>query len=323
MRLKQQSICFVASTLPYGLLMEKSRDFQLKKIYVLSHTHKEIYLHLQNFYPELEVIKSPSKVVFQTIYFLFILLFAKFLNKNIIFFHECCLPFFDLIIRFIKPSGYFLPQVTMDGFEKITANEFPMNRPSAVLRFFGLTNYFNFYKASGIGNNPPEYVLAIKAYPKTIKNLGIEFSQKVNYRRQLKYNASSKNILFILGKTYVSNDAQARVFELLADIAIKNGYKCFSKDHPNPNYRLNLNIPETKQLNPIVPIEIIDKSFHIVVGVSSAALLEFGDRSISLIKFFTEMSDKDRKLCIDFFQNSYPSNKIKFIVKINEFEQLL
>jgi hypothetical protein len=317
------SFCIVASTLPVGFIATQLDALRIKRIYVLSKEHELSHQSLKKRNPSLDIVRVPSGLLLQSACFLFILLRARLANRPVIFFHECCLPILDLLLCAIRPQGFYFPQVTMSGFEEIEPAEFPRSRMYRLLKLLGVIDCFRFYRSPSVGSNEIEYVVSIRRYPDTITCMDVSYSREAVSRCYSDGGANTSKILFVVGKTFVADIRQFEIFSLLVASAHAKGYSCHIKDHPNPIYRLNLRIEGGVTIDPLIPIELMDKDYHLAVGVSSSALLGFNERAISLINLLEDMSQKDRQLCVNHFESAYPGNRINYICSLDEFRKFL
>lgn len=323
MLVENQSICIVASTLPVGFIAAQMDTLKVKKIYVLSKAHELSYQRFRKKHPQVEIVRAPSGLLMQSLYFLFVLLKARSSGTQVVFFHECCLPMLDLLLTVIKPRGYYFPQVTMSGFQEIEPGAFPRSRLYRLLGLLGVIDRFRFYRSPAVGDNAIEYVMAIRGYPGSIISKDVGFSREVVSRCYSCGGQKTNKILFIAGKSFVSDASQSTLFQSLIDAAHGQGYVCHIKDHPNPVYRLDLQIDGAVVIDPLLPVELMDKDYHLAVGVSSSALLGFNERAVSLVHMFDDMSPVDKSLCVRHFEEAFPGNKINYIRSLVEFGKLL
>lgn len=323
MRHEKNSICIVASTLPAGFMSSQFETLAIKKIIAMNGNLALSYRVFKEKDPTINVVCVPRGFVAQSLFFLWQLFWARLNKHSVIFFHECCLTLLDLLLMLIKPSGFYFPQVTMSGWEEIQFEKFPKQKLAYLIQLLGLVHRFRFYRFPAVGDYPPEHVMSVRQYPDSIVSKDVDYVRELISRSSRDFGRNSKKILFIAGKSCVPDMVQSILYEKLIKIAHSRGYACHIKDHPNPIYRLNLAIDYTTSYDPLVPSELLDGDFYLVVGVSSTALLAYDDRSISLVKLLPEMSPNDRALCIDHFFKASPSNKINYIESADEFEELL
>ncbi|MCZ8227548.1 MAG: hypothetical protein O9249_00300 [Burkholderiaceae bacterium] len=323
MYIENKSICIVASTLPVGFIAAQMETLNVEKIYVLSEVHELSYQSFRKKNPQIEIVRVPSGLPLQSLYFLFVLLKARISGTHVIFFHECCLPIFDLLLQVIKPRGYYFPQVTMSGFQEVEPEVFPRTRLYRLLGVLGVVDRFRFYRSPAVGDNESEYVMSIRSYPGAITSMDVSFSRNVISKCSSCGSQKTNKVLFIAGKSFVSDASQSTLFRSLIEAAHSRGYVCHIKDHPNPIYRLDLQIDGAVVLDPSVPVELMDKDYHLAVGVSSSALLGFDARAVSVVHMFDDMSPVDKSLCVNHFEEAFPGNKINYIRSLVEFEKLL
>ncbi len=323
MHIENQSICIVASTLPVGFIAAQMDTLKVKKIYVLSKAHELSYQSFTKKNPQVGIVRVPSGLVLQSLYFLLVLLKARASGTQVVFFHECCLPILDLLLTVIKPRGYYFPQVTMSGFQEIEPAAFPRTRLYRLLGLLGVVDRFRFYRSPAVGDNESEYVMSIRGYPSSITSKDVGFSREVVSRCYSCSGQKTNKILFVAGKSFVSDASQSTLFRSLIDAAHGRGYVCHVKDHPNPVYRLNLQVDGAVVIDPLLPVELMDKDYHLAVGVSSSALLGFNERAVSLVHMFDDMSPDDKRLCVQHFEEAFPGNKINYVRSLVEFGKLL
>jgi hypothetical protein len=323
MHIEKQSICIVASTLPVGFIAAQIETLKVKKIYVLSKVHHLSYQSFSENHPQVEIVRVPSGLLLQSLYFLFVLLKARTSGTQVVFFHECCLPILDLLLTVVRPRGYYFPQVTMSGFQEIEPAAFPRTRLYRLLGSLGVIDSFRFYRSPAVGDNESEYVMSIRSYPSSIASKDVGFSREVVARCYSCSGQKTNKILFVAGKSFVSDASQSTLFRFLIDAAHGQGYVCHVKDHPNPVYRLNLQVDGAVVIDPLLPVELMDKDYHLAVGVSSSALLGFNERAVSLVHMFDDMSPDDKRLCVQHFEEAFPGNKINYVRSLVEFGKLL
>lgn len=323
MLVENQSICIVASTLPVGFIAAQIGTLKIRKIYVLSKAHELSYQSFSKKNPHVEIVRVPSGLLLQSLYFLFVLVRARTSGTQVVFFHECCLPILDLLLTVIKPRGYYLPQVTMAGFQEIEPAAFPRTKLYRLLGFLGVVHRFRFYRSPAVGDNAIEYVMSIRGYPDTITCKDVGFSREVIAGCYSCSGQKTNKILFVAGKSFVSDASQSTLFRSLIDAAHGQGYVCHVKDHPNPVYRLNLQVDGAVVLDPSLPVELMDEDYHLAIGVSSSALLGFNERAVSVVHMFDDMSSVDKNLCVNHFEEAFPGNKINYVRSLAEFEKLL
>jgi hypothetical protein len=324
MRVKNNSVCFVASTLPVAFIVSQVDSLKIKKIIVVSESLEGSYQSLKKKHPSIKIVQAPSGFLVQPFYFLSQLLAARLSRNSVIVFHECCIPLLDLLLKLIRPTGYYFPQVSMCGFEEIQFDQYPKSKLTLFLDIFGLVGYFKFYRSPPVGDNESECALSIKEYPSSIVVKDIQYSREQISRLYSEASSKTKKILFVTGKTWVSNLEQINLFGHLVEYAHSKGYACYIKDHPNPIYRLDLQLEHAITIDPLVPVELLERDYCWVVGVSSSSLLSFGGGcSVSLLNLLEGMSSDNRVSIVKHFNNADPNHTIKLINSVNEFCKLL
>jgi len=319
----KKSICIVASTLPAAFLDSQSKSLDIIEVIVLSANLELSYRVLADRYPTIRVVCAPQGLLAQSVFFVTILLRARFNGNSIVFFHECGITILDLLLVLIKPQGFYFPQVTMGGWDEVRFDQFPRQKLTYLIRALGLIPLFKFYRSSSIGGSEPEYVMSIRNYPKSIVSKDIKFVRNVIEKSKTTAVEKSNKVLFVTGKSCVPDAAQNLLYMKLIKIAHSKGYMCLIKDHPNPVYRLNLAIEGSTSCDPLIPSELMPKDYHLVVGVTSTSLLAYDERSISLVNLMSEMLPEDRAKYVNHFYQAAPDNRIKYISTIDEYTKLL
>lgn len=323
MRMDKGSFCVVASTLPAGFMARQFEMLRLKKIFVMSAELEKSYLRLREARRvDVEVVRVPDGLLAQSLFFLGMLLQARLSGTSVIFFHECCLPVFDLLLKLVRPHGYYLPQVTMSSWQEISFAQFPAGRLRALLKWLGVSSRFRYYRSPPVGGMPGEHVMSIRRYPGSITTIAPGTMRQANASSCCCGEKSDK-ILFITGKSSAPDDSQRAVYRTLIAQALARGYACDIKDHPNPVYRLKLDAEGARTLDPLLPAELLESNYHLAVGVSSSALLNYDDRAVSLINLLPDMSPQDRAGYVRHFEGAMPGNSIRYVASADEFEALL
>lgn len=316
------TICFVGSTLPAGFISSQIDNHNIKCIYLASKELIHSYNFLLSKNPSLKLIFVPTGFLAKTIFLTMVLISIRLNNKKIFFFHECCFPVFDLLLWVIKTRGYFFPQVSMSAWKEINPYSFPKSKTFYLLRLFHLFRKFRFYESPSVHGLGKEYVIAIRSYPSTIVSMPPSFSHELVSKTVEGKLINENKIIFIVGKSSVSDERQAAIVQELVSLAISKGYVCCIKDHPNPRYRVNLEISGVIVIDPYIPVEILKENYYLAVGVSSSSLLRFGARGVSLIKMLDNKLSHDSKSRIKHF-DSFVENNINYINTVDEFGLLL
>lgn len=324
MKIAKGSYCIVASTLPVGFMAAEFEALRIRKIFVMSKALEESYRSFgRHKDASIEVVRVPESVFAQAWFFLGLLLRARLSGVDVVFFHECCLPVLDLLVKAVRPRGYYLPQVSMSSWQEIDFSQFPSGRTAALVRRLGVADCFRYYRSAPVGGKQSEHVLSIKAYPDSIVSKSLAYSRDAVARCRSCAGGLASNILFITGKSAVADERQQALYVALMGAAHARGYVCHVKDHPNPVYRLNLQVEGAVVIDPQLPAELLETDYHLVVGVSSSALLNFDGRSVSLLNLLEDMPEEARRGSIQHFEAAAPGNRIKYIHSIDEFVALL
>lgn len=318
-----KSVCIVASTLPAGFMASQVEALDIGKIIVMNENLELSYRVFKDKHPAIKIVCAPKGLLALSSFFLSQLMLARLRRHSIVFFHECCLTLLDLLLMLVKPSGFYFPQVTMSGWEEIEFDRFPRQKLTFLIQMLGLVSHFKFYRFPAIGDYVPEHAISVRRYPDSIISKDVMYVRELIAQSRSCVEDSLKKILFITGKSCVPDNVQVRLYKDLIKIAQARGYACYIKDHPNPIYRLNLDVDYSMSYDPLIPSELLDRNFYLVVGVSSTSLLAYDERSISLVNLMSEMTSDDRALCIDHFDKAAPGNKIKYLDSVNDFEKLL
>jgi hypothetical protein len=321
------SYCIVASTMPASFIRHQYNNLNIQRIYVFSSEHKASFSYLLSSIPGLRIIVLPSQLLIRAAYISSLLLSTHLLRRELIIFHECCVPLLDVLIKFIKPCGYHFPLVTLNGYNKTIKSEITRNKRYWLLEFFGILNMFDLYISPDVGSSGKEYALKIKSYPSTMKLYNVTDSRRMA-AKGLETSTNKKfegfSILYILGQSFIDDSSQRIIFTKLIRIAQTKGFKCYIKDHPNPLYRLNLTYTNVIYIPPELPIEILEDPYDLAVGLSSASLIWFSKRSICIIDLFENMNNKDKTLIRTFYNSSdMPDSGIEFISTTDQYEARL
>jgi hypothetical protein len=174
-----KSVCIVASTLPAKVIESKFKELDVCKIIVMSKALEFSYQSIKDQHPSIQIKCAPNGGLALIVFFLVELLFAKFNSRSIVFFHECCLTILDLLVWLVKPSGYFLPQVAMAGFEEIQLDQFPKRKIVYLIRLLYFTKHFRYYRSPSVGNNQVEHVMSVRKYPDSIISKDVIYSRNL------------------------------------------------------------------------------------------------------------------------------------------------
>jgi len=232
------------------------------------------------------------------------------------------MPIFDLAVKFVNPKGFYFPQVTLISWEEIKIEDYGGSKKAALLKMLGLHSLFRYYRSRELNGQERVYAAVLCEYPRNILSFPAKsFASSTPPEKSL--SEKLKKILFLTGKTAAPNTSQITIYKDIAVMATTLGFKCYVKDHPNPDIRIGLRDYRVEEIDPTVPAELLDKDYSWVVGVSSHSLLAFGDRAVSFVNMLTEMSAENKAFCKAHYESSRPGNRINYIDSVNEFKNLL
>lgn len=305
---------FISSTLPAKFLEKNLKTTEVSLIFASS---KSLAGSMSIFTakPKTFLICLPLSKLFRFLSLLLILIILRIIKGKIIFFHECCDPLLDLLILWTKPRGSFYPQVTMSAYEEIPIQRFPSSHVIQFLKLIKHEKYFKYYMSEPLGGEKREYGVSIKTYPSSIDMNDIDRSLFKSYQRK---SAESNKILFLTGTGYCDNEVIKRCYLKVINIALSAGYNCYIKDHPNPSFRLNLEAENCVFLEPSEPSEMLGDDYNFIVGLASTALLQYGDRSISLTELIPELQLSASQKIRQHFSSIDPRNGVKFMREYSE-----
>ena len=311
-----KNIAFVASTLPVQWLNKNLDVCKIDEIIVASAELYESYQFLNKDYKNLRLSVLPSNLILKVFFIFWKIIFTKFSLKYIYFFHECCWVSLDLIIKLIKPKGFFYPQVTMNSFEILT------DKKASPFKFFNLFNFFTEHIMIMDVSNKKEIIYSCHSYPKSIKVYNVE--ARIS---SAKIPSFSNQVLVLLGSHNCPNEELKKVFEKVVKLFLLNGFTCHIKDHPRADARLNfgdqLKQYSVKIINPTHPAELIKDDYSFVIGISSTALLYYEDRAISIINTVKSIPKEIRENSIQHLLSLPGGNLVNFIEEIQEIEKYI
>ena len=311
-----KNIAFVASTMPVHWLNNNLDVSKIDEIIIASGELYKSYKFLNNEYKNLRLSVLPTNLILKFFFIFSKIIFTKFSLKNIYFFHECCWVSLDLIIKLLKPKGFFYPQVTMNSFEILT------DKKARPFKFFNLFNSFTEHIMILDVSNKKEIIYSCNSYPKSIKVYNVE--SRVSSAKRPSF---SNQVLVLLGSHNCPNEELKKVFEKVVKLFFLNGFTCHIKDHTRADARLNfgdqLNQYSVKIINPSYPSELIKDDYAFVVGISSIALLFYEDRAISIINTIKSIPKEDCENSIQHLLSIPGGNLVNFIQEIQEIEKYI
>jgi hypothetical protein len=309
MKKQKKGVAFVASTLPAKIIINQINNGLITKIYTSTEGLKKTYDIILSDNKEVEV-ESVNEINFiKRAMLLSEILKKEKSNKNFIYiYHECCWPWLDILIKFMKPDGYYMPQVKIDYMYRPSKSIYEFYkythfvRASCILISKIFFNYYYFRNDSGVGLM---FLPVIKNYPKSIIVIN-ESAIKPN-----KTDAIDQKRMLIIGGTDLADTTELiDIYKKIIDIAVPMGYEVWFKDHPNHLTSLNVNFENTKIIPSQIPLEIINLQFSVVVGTASAAMIGYGSSAVSICKLINSMSEEDAELRINYLLSHNPDARV-------------
>ena len=266
----------------------------IEKIYVLSKKHKKSYDYFNEILNTNIEILSLDNFFLKNIKILKIIFFSRIFSKKIFFFHECSWPTFDLIIKIIKPAGFYFPQVSLDYFERISPSK-PLSflKISITKKFILKTIYplFEIYTKRE-DNHDKLYAsvfLKVKKYPKSIKCHPLNYVRNNFTDIQTQKLKTKKEILFLPSTDTISSEELVSTYEEILRSCLDLDFNCHIKSHPNKEFRLDINSYNCTVVESEIPAELIFDRFDYLIGTSSTSLVFFNKISISIVDLFGDM----------------------------------
>lgn len=304
-------VFFVASTLPLKYILENNQN-KKNLIIVKNHEICKSYQFLKKEKKNIELKLLPNNFILRLLNVFFFIIYYKYKNISFTFFHECCWPEFDIIIKILNPRSFYIPIVTMKGFKRFNKEIRDINfKKMLKLKFFKFffNNLFTIYYRENKKNYT--FYFSFKRYPHKVKVKKFKTIIKDN-------KIKNKKILFLVSREFCKNYEIVKLYKKLSNIFKASGYKSYYKDHPSKNARLNVKFVEMSKINPNVPFELIENDFDYLIGCGSTPLTYKGSRSISIIRLIKSYEEKKAKLRIEHLKSIYDGKKINFPVKITD-----
>lgn len=328
------SIVFVGSLLPARFVVENGALLNIRKIVVLTEVHERSYSYVAQRIPGAVVSRLRGGSLAMGISIAVQLVFARIRRHRVIFFHECSWPAFDLLLSMIRPAGLFLPQVTMNGFQTVTAADLPkpvaMGHKVKQWLFTLFVNRFVIYRApKDSGASGYDYLFAFRRYPAAIRAVPID--QRVSPASPLPGTqphaacapADEYQVVLVTGTEPVADEYLRGIYRRLIGIAQAEGYKVFLKDHPI--HSLDVRCDSCVTIDPAMPIELVEQSFAFSIGVASTALFGIGDRKLSILNLLDTMPADVKRLRRDrlLSQSDSDAERIEFLSSLEDIQRIL
>lgn len=280
------SIAFIASTLPAPIIIKNSERWNLTEVIFTRESLVRSFDFLKVNNPNIKFVVCPKG--FKHWIFLFYKLFwAKILNKNVFFFHECCWFAFDLLIVFLKIKANFYPQVGLDSFKKTGKVSSNLPKELILLKCFRLHNAFSEYIIPMDNAEGDMYVLSRIAYPKRIISHSVNESILIRKNKiEPNFRSKTKNILILVGREPCSDTIIEEIYSSIIQFLLDKDYIVYVKNHPREEARLSLNMKVNyNEIDPFKPVELLENIYLAVIGCASTGLISFGPNVFSIINF--------------------------------------
>lgn len=288
---------FVASTLPIAVLDIKIVEWGVTEIILQGETHLATYRYLQQRHPAVALRVLPPNFMLDVLYLTVFILKIKISRTRLVFFHECCCPVFDILTNFIRPTGDYYPQVSMNSFVLMKPEDVPKTKLQKIIRILGLERWFSYYRGDLDNNEGYFFVQTARVYPAgiTVHTISESSTILLENRKAPTLKGRKKKILILCGRDVVDDLLLKKIYSQVIELAASAGFVCYLKDHPAKHAQLNLIHREAFKINPAMPLEFIEDDYAYIVGVASTALLHFNTRAISIIKLFPAGKEDELK----------------------------
>ena len=287
------SAAFVSSTLPLSIIYKNVKIWGIDTLIISHVSLKKSYELIAKNYLGIKLIVIPEFIIFNFLYLLITLLIYKLKKKDIYFFHECCWVNFDVLVNLINNKGFFYPQVTMESFNR--TNKGKISKDDLIIKIFSQKDNFIKYKYTKGNLLGTNFIHSCIKYNSQIKVNSVKTSNKYKLIKKFK-KTKAKKALFIVGNEPMKNENLIFYFNYFSNLLQKNGYQIFIKDHPNVNARLNINNDLIGlELEPHIPVEMLEDDFDFVFGCASSGLIKFKNRAFSIIDL-TDMDLNEKKI---------------------------
>jgi hypothetical protein len=320
----RKSVAFVASPLPAQLLSLYIKDWNIDTILLSDKSHLSSYNYLLKGNELLKIKILPDNIFGSILVLFFTLLGIKVTQKRVVFFHEAAWPWLDMFITFLKPEGKHLPQInnlgrTLVDYESVAST----SAFARVLKWFNLNHLFNIYSVFSGGGEVKKYFFAIKKYPSSIVVYNESYSRALIADKKKKNSKKKKRkVLILSGKDWIADQILVDAFSKIIEMALAANFSCFLKDHPSVVGRLNFHHEKVEDIDPAMPIELIEDDFAFAIGFSSAGFLFFDDRAVSIVDAVENIDENTRILRKQHLTSLVGGDKIQFVSKFSEIDFL-
>lgn len=317
----RNSVFFLASTVPSGALMKLIEDVDPLLIVVSESRLKDSYGPLIRG-RKIRVLTVSKRPIFSFVQNILLLFFLKLAGKTVVFFHEGFWVALDMAILIVRPKGFFFPQLPHIGWRKISGVElYAINATKSFSWFRNniLPYYFDLY--ANVNDNVDGYLYAnvVNKYPESINKILQPIGGHVDNYENLDV---SNKVIFFVGADTVNPNYLSNLYLSIMRCVYEMGYDIYVKNHPNPDMRLPISLPNLyKELDAATPAETIVSNFQWAISGGSAALRLFGASSISILGLCQEMTQEIREDRIAFLKGL--DSRINFPTSYNELNKLM
>jgi hypothetical protein len=304
----EAGFAFVGSTLPASLIYKQIKSGQIATIYASDPIFLEPYKHLidqSKIHVNLSSL-SVKKVLSNGYEIIKILNSAKTKEIPVFIYHECCWPMLDICIWIVRPNVVYQPQANIEFMFKPVSNLIFFFRELSIFSAIKKVIFSLFFKYHYVTNDKKNGLLIvprIRCYPNSVI---VSCNSELHSTSQNVQNHTSLELLILSGTDAASTEELREVYTAVMNKAVMLGYRVSIKEHPNPDCRLNMQFEGAGIINPIIPIELIDDTFTLVVSTASAAMARYGNRSTSIIELLQSMKNDDKQQRIQYIQSLNP-----------------
>ena len=310
---------FVTNTIPARHLRQELSEFEARFFIIVcaSKSLSDSYRTLAENSDKCKLLNAPSNTMGKLLFYFLLVGIIKVSKAKIFIYHECCNPFLDLCILFFSPTGKFIPQVTMSDWSEISYKKYPGKRLIKLLQLLKVVKKFKFWECPKLDEEQADFATSVREYPKSIKYVKQKFEVLTNIKPK------AKKILLLAGISYGHSEEIRNIFLNLIKIANKFGFSCYVKDHPNAQFRLEVQSEIQINLDSSTPIELVDDDFWMVIGLSSTALARYPNRAFSIIQFVNSISELNKNIIRKHFKEIGVLSNIKEFRDYDEFREIL
>jgi hypothetical protein len=264
---RHRNVAFVASTMPFELVIKYHKSLDIGLVVCASESLRQSY---QKGFNKLGVALEIKVVAGNAISRIFQLLKKILVYKKTVIFHECCWWELDLLILITKTETLYFPQVTLANRRKVDLREIPLkSRVTAVLK----SPWFDYYETELDGGGGRYTVPALKNRYRLEANV-LPVLQEVEPRELNEERINrTKRVLILSGRDLVPDSVLIDLYGVLISRLLSSGVEVHTKDHPNPAGRLNQQWIGARTIDCDLPLECLNLGeYCAVIGVVSTGL---------------------------------------------------